>query len=175
MRHTHPQLFTPSASIFVPMLHNIVKLLVLPAMSNRELRQQFGGGIWSAEQPACSSSEQPARPNSELRQQSARNLGKPSGSGTVSAEQPACSSSEQPVTLNSVHDVRRWLWSEEVASSNINTGPVREVVAALTRTPRPRKEEAQPLQSKWGVAQKNSGTKAHTFRRSHQRIRAESC
>ena len=128
-----PRLFAEVLSQFERASVEAAQELQKQLASNRGKPSGSGSDISGAVQPA--SSEQPARPSSELRQQSGRNLGKPSGSGTVSAEQPACSSSEQPVTLNSVHDVLRWLSSEEVASSNLNAGPVREAVAALTRTP----------------------------------------
>ena len=68
--------------------------------------------------------------------------------GSGSAEQPA-------VKLECLQEVRRWLATEEVVSSNLDTGPVREAVAVLTRTPRPRQQEVQPLQNKWGVAQQH--------------------
>jgi hypothetical protein len=88
-----------------------------------------------AEQPAaasssCSSAEQPS---SSLR----------------SAEQPATPSHFQ---ILSIRDVQRWLHVETVAScSSADMERIREAAAVLSR-PKPRKEEVQPLQSKWQVA-----------------------
>ena len=93
---------------------------------------------------------------------------------SVRADQPAAASSscssaektstpprsvEQPATphhfqILSIRDVQRWLAVETVAScSSANMERIREAVAVLSR-PKPRKEEVQPLQSKWQVAQK---------------------
>ena len=78
-----------------------------------------------------------------------------SSASSSSAVQPALgsasassSSAVQPAMLNSLDNVQRWLSTEEVLSSNLDTCPVREAVAVLTRTPRPRQEEVQPLQRK---------------------------
>ena len=81
-----------------------------------------------------------------------------SGSSS-SAEQPAISlrSAEQPATpsrlkILSIRDVQRWLAEEPMAScSSADAQRIREVVAVLSR-PNPRKEDVQPLQSKWQVA-----------------------
>ena len=81
-------------------------------------------------------------------------------SSSSSAEQPATSlrSAEQPATpshlkILSIHDVQRWLAEEHVAScTNAGAQRIREAVAVLSR-PKPRKEDVQPLQSKWQVAQ----------------------
>ena len=92
----------------------------------------------SAEQPATSlhSAEQPA-------EQLATSL--------RSAEQPAMPS---PLKLSSIQDVQRWLADEPMAScSSVDMQRIREVVAVLSR-PKPRREDVQPLQSKWQVAQK---------------------
>jgi hypothetical protein len=78
-----------------------------------------------------------------------------------SAEQPAISlrSAEQPATpshlkISSIRDVQRWLAEEPIAScSSADAQRIREAVAVLSH-PKPRKEDVQPLQSKWQVAQK---------------------
>lgn len=67
-----------------------------------------------------------------------------------SAEQPA-------VKLNCLQDVRCWLASQEVVNSNLDIAPIREAVAVLSRTPRPKKKDVRPLQSKWSVVQRNQG------------------
>ena len=68
----------------------------------------------------------------------------------------ACSSSgsaDQPASkISSIHDVKRWLASDHVASCSM-VERVKEAVAVLSQ-PQPRKEDVQPLQSKWQVAQK---------------------
>ena len=54
----------------------------------------------------------------------------------------------------------RWLAEEPIAScSSADTQRIREAVAVLSH-PKPRKEDVQPLQSKWQVAQqKNKKTR----------------
>ena len=82
-------------------------------------------------------------------------------SSSSSAEQPATSprSAEQSampshLKLSSIQDVQRWLADEPMAScSSVDMQRIREVVAVLSR-PKPRREDVQPLQSKWQVAQK---------------------
>ena len=68
----------------------------------------------------------------------------------ISAEQPA-------MRVECLQDVRRWLTTDEVVHSNLDTGPLNEAVAVLSRSPRPRQEEVRPLQSKWGVTQTKKG------------------
>ena len=67
----------------------------------------------------------------------------------------ACSSSgsaDQPASkISSIHDVKRWLASDHVASCSM-VERIKEAVAVLSQ-PQPRKEDVQPLQSKWQVAQ----------------------
>ena len=78
-----------------------------------------------------------------------------------SAEQPATSlrRAEQPaipphLKLSSIRDVQRWLAEEPIAScSSADMQRIREAVAVLSLR-EPRKEDVQPLQSKWQVAQK---------------------
>jgi len=52
---------------------------------------------------------------------------------------------QRGLKLECLQDVRRWLANEEVVNSNLDTGLLREAVAVLTRTPKPRKEEVRPL------------------------------
>ena len=84
-----------------------------------------------------------------------------------SAEQSATSlrSAEQPATpshfqILSIGDVQRWLADETFASCSSadmeSMERIREAAAALSR-PKPRKEDVQPLQSRWQVAQQNDG------------------
>ena len=101
-------------------------------------RAELPSSSSSAEHPATSlhSAEQPA-------EQLATSL--------RSAEQPAMPSH---LKLSSIQDVQRWLADEPMAScSSVDMQRIREVVAVLSR-PKPRREDVQPLQSKWQVAQK---------------------
>ena len=85
-------------------------------------------------------------------------------SSSSSAEQPATSlrSAEQPATpsqlkIFSIRDVQRWLAEESIARcSSADLQRLREAVAVLTsgKKEQPRKEDVQPLQSKWQVIQK---------------------
>jgi hypothetical protein len=45
----------------------------------------------------------------------------------------------------------------EILNSNLDIAPVKEAVALLSRVPRPKQEDVQPLQSKWGVARLKEG------------------
>ena len=80
-----------------------------------------------------------------------------------SAEQPATSvcSAEQPgircqLKVSSIRDVQRWLAMEPIAScSSADMQRIREAAAVLSHK-KPRQEDVQPLQSKWGVAQKKN-------------------
>ena len=69
-------------------------------------------------------------------------------------------SAEQPgFQLQSIRDVQRWLAEEHIAScSGADVQRIREAVAVLSR-PKPRKEDVQPLQSKWQVAQRQEDKK----------------
>ena len=79
------------------------------------------------------------------------------------AEQPTTSlgSAEQPGTrcqlkLSSIRDVERWLAIEPIAScSSADMQRIREAAAVLSHK-KPRQEDVQPLQSKWGVAQQKN-------------------
>jgi hypothetical protein len=71
---------------------------------------------------------------------------------------PGSSIAAQPVVkLECLKDVRRWMTTPEVVNSNLDIGLVKEAVTVLSRAPRPRQEEVQPLRSKWGIAQKREG------------------
>lgn len=85
-------------------------------------------------------------------------------SSSNSAEQPATSlrnaeQPEQPATpshLNilSIRDVQRWLADGPISSCNsADAQHIIQAIAVLSR-PNPRKENAQPRQSKWQLAQK---------------------
>ena len=71
----------------------------------------------------------------------------------------ACSSSgsaDQPASkISSIHDVKRWLASDHVASCSM-VERIKEAVAVLSQ-PRPRQEDVRPLQSKWQVVRKKDG------------------
>ena len=58
------------------------------------------------------------------------------------------------VKIECLQDVGRWLATGKVSSSDLEMGSVREAVAALTRKPRPRREDVRPLLGKWRVQQK---------------------
>ena len=87
------------------------------------------------------------------------------------AEQPASASSssllrsaEQPATpphwkILSIRDVQHWLADVSIAScSSADVQRIREAAAVLS-PPKPRKEDVQPLQSKWQVRQQTKGKK----------------
>ena len=84
------------------------------------------------------------------------------------------SSAEQHVTpsyskILSIRDVQRWLADEPIAScSSADAQRIRQAVAVLSH-PKPRKEDVQPLQSKWQVAQ-TKNNKNFTARRCAQRV-----
>ena len=81
-------------------------------------------------------------------------------SSVGNADQPATSlrSAEPPATpchlkILSIRDVQRWLAEERIAScSSADMQRIREAVAVLS-SPKPRKVDVRPLQSKWQVAQ----------------------
>ena len=90
----------------------------------------------------------------------------PSGASSSSAAQPAgesasgdgahkdAGSAEQlAVKLECLKDVRRWMATPEILNTNLDIGLVKEAVVILSRVPRPRQEDVQPLLSKRGVAQ----------------------
>ena len=95
---------------------------------------------------------------------SSARAGPPAGvsSSVGSGEQPATSTrSAEPLAtpchlkILSIRDVQRWLAEEHAASCNsAEAHRIREAVAVLSR-PKPRKEDVQPLQPKWQVAQEN--------------------
>ena len=81
---------------------------------------------------------------------------------STSAAQPALTpsstSAEQPVVqFACLKDVRLWLATPEVLNGSLDVSALKEAVTVLSRVPKPRKEEVQPLLSKWGVAQKDKG------------------
>jgi hypothetical protein len=98
-----------------------------------------------------------------------------------SAEQPSSSlrSAEQPATpshfqILSIRDVQRWLHVETVAScSSADMERIREAAAVLSR-PKPRKEEVQPLQSKWQVARLKDKKKIDLYQKCLMSSRAKS-
>ena len=57
------------------------------------------------------------------------------------------------VKIGCVRDVQRWLATTKVGL-HPEVGSVREAIAVLTRAPRPKAEDVQPLLRKWGVEQK---------------------
>ena len=61
------------------------------------------------------------------------------------------------VKLECLQDVRRWLATIEVVRCNVDIRPLREAVAVLSRTPRPRKEEVRPFLSEWSVDRLRQG------------------
>ena len=65
--------------------------------------------------------------------------------------------SGQPgLQLQSIGDVQRWLAKEPIAScSTADMQRIREAAAVLSHK-KPRQEDVQPLQSKWGVAQQKN-------------------
>ena len=99
---------------------------------------------------ASSSSGSAARPaNVSARSSSAEQ----SATSLRSAEQPATPSQ---LKIFSIRDVQRWLAEESIAScSSADLQRIREAVAVLSR-PQPRKEDVQPLLSKWQVTQKKT-------------------
>ena len=106
--------------------------------------------ISSAASSSCGKPEQPPAASS-----SCSNAEQPSTS-LRSAEQPATPSQVQII---SIQDVQRWLAVETVASCNsADMERIKEAAAVLSR-PKPRKEEVQPLQSKWQVAPQKDKTR----------------
>ena len=75
-----------------------------------------------------------------------------SSSSSCRAEQPACN-------ITSIHDVKRWLAADHVASCSMMER-IKDAVAVLSQ-PQPRKEDVQPLQSKWQVAQNKDKNRDH--------------
>ena len=81
-----------------------------------------------------------------------------SGSAAQPALTPSSTSAEQPVVqFACLKDVRLWLATPEVLNGSLDVSALKEAVTVLSRVPKPRKEEVQPLLSKWGVAQKDKG------------------
>ena len=71
--------------------------------------------------------------------------------------QASSSSAEQPAP--NVADIQRWLSTDELIESKIDTTAIREAVAVLTTTPAPKRHDVQPLLHKWGIVQKEAGKK----------------
>ena len=78
---------------------------------------------------------------------------------SVQADRPDAEavSVEQPgLQLQSIGDVKRWLAKEPIAScSTADMQRIREAAAVLSHK-KPKQEDVEPLQSKWGVAQKKN-------------------
>ena len=94
--------------------------------------------------PSCASSSSAAQPAGE------------SASGDGAHKDPG-SAEQLAVKLECLKDVRRWMATPEILNSNLDIGPIKEAVTVLSRAPRPKQEDVQPLQSKWGVAQRKEG------------------
>ena len=91
-----------------------------------------------------------------LARKSASSVG--SGSAAQPALTPSSTSAEQPVVrFACLKDVWLWLATPAVLNGSLDVSALKEVVAVLSRIPKPRQEEVQPLLSKWGVAQKDKG------------------
>ena len=63
------------------------------------------------------------------------------------------------VKIECVRDVQRWLATVNVSSSNPEVESVREAIAVLTRAPRPKQKEVEPLLLLWGVQQRKKNVK----------------
>ena len=63
------------------------------------------------------------------------------------------------VIFESVRDVQRWLATVNVSSGNPKVGSVREAIAVLTRVPRPKAEDVQPLLRQSGAQQRKQNKK----------------
>ena len=147
---------------------------VLSADSSQEGRQP---GSSSAAQPVVTpGSSNAAQPVVTPGSSSAAQPVVTPGSSTAAQPvvTPGSSIAAQPVVkLECLKDVRRWMTTPEVVNSNLDIGLVKEAVTVLSRAPRPRQEEVQPLRSKWGIARNREGM-PRLLLDGHSRARAES-
>ena len=114
------------------------------------------GSSSSAGQPALAASDPSGKKSG-----SPSSVAQPALSANDSSSSAALlpvGSAEQPVVqFKCLKDVRLWLATPEVLNGSLDVSALKEAVTVLSRVPKPRKEEVQPLLSKWGVAQKDKG------------------
>ena len=76
------------------------------------------------------------------------------GNSSAASSSSAAQAVLSEVKIERVQNVLHWLSTGKVSSGNLEIGSVKEVVALLTRAPRPRAEDVRPLLGEWRVEQR---------------------